>query len=744
MKKINSLLAALVVAAVTGCGGSSSSDPVASVAPSIAQDSAQDPAQDSAQDPAQERAAYLEFLEKNSMLFQANLVADPISGEGTQWRKEFGTPKPAEARDLASVWLFRYPLSTIPMEGSSSSVVSTWGDKEFWAAAGDLGVKLLRTNPVQRAGGIVEKEFTPTVDGFFDRIGYTIAPELGTDEQFKQLVANAKEKGATVGSDLVPTHSGLGPDFWLAAYGYKDYPGLFSMVKIPEEHWGLLPAVSDKWGSEFVSIPNARKLEELGFIPGVFGVADSDPNADQWSGWRALAPIVGADGKTRRSVYAHVFKPEQPLYNWLDPSFAAQRLNINDAANHILNRGVSMLRLDANTFLGLEPQNPGSDASIYLTPLAKVATTEIAMATRKLGGFSYQEFAGPLATLKDFAPNGPDLSYDFFTRAQALYGLINGDAQPLRLAHHFLLEAGIQSNTLIHDMQNHDEITFQMFELGSKGDFQFEGQTLNGGQIRKEIQETMQTTVGAQPYNKLYRAAQDGIATTFAGFIAPALGINDPYNASSTQVDTIRRGHLLVAHANAMIPGVFSFSEWDAVGALPIPLDSVPDKLTSGGDIRWVNRGGVDLMGTSARTTTAIFGLPEAKALYGPLPQQLQDPNSFMSAMKKMLAAREKFGIKDATMNAVPPVPNAGLAVVVMTLPDSSLAITALNYGRQATSVEVDLTQIPPGIPAGTIGGVAAVDAISGQSAGTVSAAGLLKIDLESITGRTIVVKRSS
>lgn len=730
MKKVSSVLSSLLLVVVSGCGGGSSGDASPSAADTVNIAAAE----------SQDSAEYIQFLEQNSMLFRAGLVANPISADGTQWGPEFGTPKPAEARDLASVWLFRYPLSTIPMEGST--VIATWADPNFWTTAGDLGIKLLRTNPVQRAGGIEEREFTPTVDGFFDRIGYDIAPELGTNEQFAQLVANANQNDATVGSDLVPTHSGLGPDFWLAARGYKDYPGLYSMVEIPEEHWGLLPAVDDQWSSEYVTIENAKRLEELGLIPGVFSVADADPNADQWSGWRALAPIVGVDGKTRRSVYAHVFKPEQPLYNWLDPTFSAQRLNISDAANHILNRGVPMLRLDANTFLGLEPQNPSSDASIYLTELARVATNEIAMATRKLGGFSYQEFAGPLATLKEFAPNGPDLSYDFFTRAQALYGLINGDALPLRLAHHFLLEAGVQANTLIHDLQNHDEITYQMFELGSKGDFEYEGQTYNGGQLREQILNTMRSTVGAQTYNKLYRPAEDGVATTYAGFIAPALGINDPYNASPAQVEQIRRGHLLVAHANAMIPGVFSFSEWDAVGALPIPLDRIPNQLTAGGDVRWVNRGGVDLMGTSSRTTTAIFELPEAQALYGPLPQQLQDPNSFMSRMKEMLAAREKYNIKDATMNAVPPVNDSSVAVLAMTLPDSNLAITALNYGREAKNVEVDLTQIPPGIQASALAGAQTVDAISGESLGTVSSAGRLTINLDAIAGRTIVVQR--
>ena len=729
MKKINSLLAALVLAVVSGCGGGSG-DPVASAPPQTAQNT------------AQERVEYLQFLEKNSMLYQANRVAEPISGSGAQWREEFGEPKPKKLRDLAAVWMLRYPLSTIPTD-SASSVISTWADPEFWAAAGDVGIKMLRTNPTQRSGGIVDREFTPTVDGFFDRTGFFTAPELGTDEQYKQLVANARQNGAVVGSDLVPTHSGLGPDFWLAARGYKDYPGLYSMVQIPEQHWGLLPAVSDIWSSEYVTIENAKRLEELGFIPGAFPVADSDPDAKKWSGWRALAPIVDVDGKTRRSVYAHVFKPSQPLYNWLDPSYAARRLNFGDLANNIVNRGVPVMRLDANTFLGLEQQDKSSTATIFLSPLAKVATTDIAMAARKIGGFTYQEFAGPLVTLKDFAPNGADMSYDFFTRAESLSGLINGDALPLRLAHHFLLEAGIQSNTLVHDLQNHDEITFQMFELGSREDFEFEGRTLNGVQLKTKILETMRSTVGSRPYNQLYRPGQDGIATTYAGFIAPALGINDPYKASPTQVEQIRRGHLLVAHANAMIPGIFSFSEWDAVGALPIPLASIPDNLKAGGDVRWVNRGGVDLMGKSSQTTTAIFGLPKAQALYGPLPQQLQDPNSFMSRMKLMLAAREKYGIKDATMNAVPPVDNASVAVLVMTLPDSGgLAVTALNYGRMATNLVVNLTQIPPGIPAEQLSGLGAVDAISGETVGTVSSTGALRINLEGIQGRTFVIKR--
>ena len=51
--------------------------------------------------------------------------------------------------------------------------------------------------------------------------GFELERRLFRD-QLAQLVANAKQNSATVGSDLVPTHSGLGPDCWLAARGYKD------------------------------------------------------------------------------------------------------------------------------------------------------------------------------------------------------------------------------------------------------------------------------------------------------------------------------------------------------------------------------------------------------------------------------------------------------------------------------------------------------------------------------------------
>ena len=684
---------------------------------------------------------YIRWLEERSVLFQADQQDEAISGKGVQWREDYGRPEPAGLIDAASVWLLYYPGSVITSPGKS--VIGTWADPRLWTANHDVGIELLRTNPIQRAGGVRGKEFTPTIDGWFDRIGLDIDPQLGTEEDMKQLSVNAKQQGATIGGDLVPLHTGLGPDFRLAERGYKDYDGIYNMVEIDEADWGLLPRIDDPFGIAHVSRDSAIELKKKGYIPGIIDSADADPEANNWSGWSATPEVTGADGGRRRSVFLHVFKPAQPAFNWLDPTYAARRIQFGDAARNVLDRGVRVLRLDANTFLGLEPRKDGGSAMHYLTPLANVSTTDVAFMIRKIGGWSYQEFAAPLAQLKQFAPNGADMSYDFFTRAEVLYALINGDVLPLRLGHHFLMQAGVPAGTLIHDLQNHDEITFQMFELGAHDDFQFEGRTLNGKTLKEKILDTMRTSVAgdAAPYNLLYRPEKDGVATTFAGFIAPALGVRDPYNATPDEVALIRRGHLLVAHANAMIPGVFALSAWDVVGALPVPVGSIAKELTAGGDWRWINRGGVDLVGANPSADKSAFGMPRAKALYGPLPEQLKSPDSFASQLKRMMAAREKYGIARSQIVAVPSVSDPAVCVLVMTLPDrKDLAITALNYGRQDSSVAIDLATVA-GATGAQVAGRRARDIVAETDEGVVSGSGQLTLELGALSGKTVVLQ---
>ena len=240
------------------------------------------------------------------------------------------------------------------------------------------------------------------------------------------------------------------------------------------------------------------------------------------------------------------------------------------------------------------------------------------------------------------------------------------------------------------------------------------------------------------PYNMLYRPEEDGIATTFAGFIASALEIDDPYHATPEQVAEITRGHLLLAHANAMQPGVFSLSSWDLVGALPLHAEQVAGR-TDDGDWRWVNRGGVDLLGDNPDATESAWGLPRARALYGPVPQQLDDPESFASGLKRMLAARKDYQIHLGELIAVPEPDHNALCLLVLALPGTPrYAITALNFGREGVTEHLDLHLIDR-LPADQLEGRTVSEAVSGHDEGTISDQGRLTITLGPWQGKTLI-----
>jgi trehalose synthase len=281
------------------------------------------------------------------------------------------------------------------------------------------------------------------------------------------MVKTAGDHGAIIGSDLVPLHTGLGADFRLAERAYADYPGLYTMVEIPPSLWKLLPSVTDPCGTALLPVPAAVQLKNMGYIPGTIHSADADPAAQTWSGWSATPEVVGVDGATRRWVYLHVFKPAQPTMNWMDPSFAAYRVEFGDTARHIVDRGTKFLRLDAAPFLSIDPDTNDAMAQTYLQPLSIDGTNDLAYMARKLGGFTYQELNVPVEQLKQYTQYGPDISYDFFTRAEYFHPLITGNVLPLRLEHSLLLQQGVQVGTMVHDLQNHDEITYQLINLGA-------------------------------------------------------------------------------------------------------------------------------------------------------------------------------------------------------------------------------------------------------------------------------------
>ncbi len=187
-------------------------------------------------------SAYVHWLEERSMLHQAQALARRYSGNPIQWQHSYGVPQPRAASARSSVWFTAYPASTISAS-PGASVLATLADERLWNAFQAIGIQAIHTSPMKRSGGVSGRAYTPSIDGNFDRISFDIDPSFGTEAQYKRLVEVARSHGAIVIGDVVPGHTGKGPDFRLAERAYADYPGLYHMVRIEPADWGLLPAV---------------------------------------------------------------------------------------------------------------------------------------------------------------------------------------------------------------------------------------------------------------------------------------------------------------------------------------------------------------------------------------------------------------------------------------------------------------------------------------------------------------------
>src|SRR3712207_2369440 len=155
--------------------------------------------------------------------------------------------------------------------------------------------------------------------------------------------------------------------------------------------------------------------------------------------------------------------------------------------------------------------------------------------------------------------------------------------------------------------------------------FTYHGEQIRGGdlavQVRADLTERL--TGPAAPYNLVFTT--NGIASTTATIIAATLGISDLDDIDDEATERIKKAHLLLAMFNAWQPGVFALSGWDLCGMLTLEQSKVAPLLATG-DTRWIHRSAYDLMGYG---NDHFNGMPRGRSLYGPLPRQLEDPESF-------------------------------------------------------------------------------------------------------------------
>jgi maltose alpha-D-glucosyltransferase/alpha-amylase len=600
---------------------------------------------------------YVQWLEGESVLFEAAELSKKVSGQSAQWNTPYGLPRPLDMVNSHSAWIDTYPQSV--MVRDDESVLQTLGDEELWKVLQEIGINGIHTNPLLEAGGVMlgSDEIYKTIDGGYDPMSLKTAPEFGTDDDFKAFTATARRYGGNVYSDIVPGHEGKGADFRLAEMAYKEYPGIFTMMDIPEDDWSMLPEVVDGRDQVNLSVDEVEALWEKGYIPGqlqrVIFYTDNevDPKITNYG---ATPPVLGVDGKMRRWVYMHYFKNGQPTLNWLDPSMAAQRLKMAEVVKQVVELGATGIRIDAAPFTGVETV-PGEFTTISEGhPLSINGNEQLAMFTRKMGGFSFSELALPYDDTANFKGFGADMYYDFFTRPAASHALIDGNPDFLKLCIELVTDTyGIETREMVHALQNHDAIIYELNHYAKFTDevFTLGEEEVTGGFIYDKILGEMQTAM--DPYDYIMYD-NNYVYSTFVGFVAAVSDVKDPWSIvkGSEDYDRVFKGMQVLTVFNSMIPGIFMASAWDMVGSLPLKVEQVEDLIVDG-DFRWLFRGAYDMMGVADGKNTSAAGLTEPETLFGTLPEQLEDDNSYVRFLQKLLKQRLAYGIQDAVQVGV-------------------------------------------------------------------------------------------
>jgi trehalose synthase len=235
------------------------------------------------------------------------------------------------------------------------------------------------------------------------------------------------------------------------------------------------------------------------------------------------------------------------------------------------------------------------------------------------------------------------------------------------------------------------------FATGHKDDiFSFRRAELTGGELAGKIRnELIERLTGEDaPYNAVFTT--NGIASTTATMIAAALGYPDVTNLCQAQIENIKQAHLLLAMFNAWQPGVFALSGWDLCGMLTLERSKVPGLLALG-DTRWIHRAAYDLMDYRPEATESPSKMPRGASLYGSLPGQLRDPNSFAARLREILAVRTRHGIATSEQVEVPEVSNKAILVMVHRLDTMQIQTTVLNFSSQPIAGRVKSKHLAPG-----------------------------------------------
>ena len=631
------------------------------------------------------------WLEQNSLLYGANKMAENLEGKKSQWQHPYGYPRPYEAMEKASNWLVVYPYSLI--FPSQNSFFSYLGEEKLLSLLQSIGMEGIYLTPIRLSGEVRGNQVYPSSTGEKDPISYLLNPQLGSYDQYLAMTKAAEKKKLSLLGNLLPGQTGKGFDFELALRKYQNYPGLYHLIEIPKKDWHLLPKVPCNEREVSLNPKTIDILQEKGYLVGRLPRNFAFHPDGGVSYWSASDVVIGYDGTPRRWVYLNSSHGKDPILNWLDPSFASQKVVTGSIISALLHEKNTFLKMEMGPFLGIEKNPYASHAFFEGHPLSLTISDLLAQMTRKMGGYSFQDLEVSIPSMKAFLAYGPEFMQDYLLKNAFLHGLLRQNKDLLTLSYSILQKQNLDPVRLIHSLQTSSEFSYEWIDLQENENqtFFFQQKERRSKNIRKILLREDLSLLSNNPYVSL---SDKGVSSTLLGLLAACLKIEDINCLSCLDKENLQKLHLLFAFFSCMQPGIFSLSIWDLVGALPFTRQELKElKLSENSP--WIGKGSIDLLGKNQNQVCSFAGVPRVKTLYPSIPCQLKDPNSFVSVLKNYLKVRKVYNINQASFLGVVSTQHPSLFAYSLRLkPAGQLALVIINLSSCPIQEEISLMEI--------------------------------------------------
>ena len=581
---------------------------------------------------------YVQWLERQSMLGAAPLLAGQVSGTERIWSNSALSKNRSLLLSAAANWLEVDPYTV----GASDSVLAALGGG-LPPLLGQLGIGGLYVSPTGERGDIWQE--VPRVGTADNVTALHFDKAVGTDEDLSRL--QGRLEAAT----------GLGPDFILQARHAPRFDGLYAMISVPRELWGSLPSVPGEWDCLALRPEAVSALQARGLLPPTLlrqKLAWAEPG-----GWAATGEVRGTDGQIRRWVYRFADDPQRPVLLWQDPSGQARRIFSAAIIRHTGLQGQALAGLRLEALFGLDvppPAGEGGAASLSdrLTP-GYGALVAAAREVHRYGGWAVQADALPPSLLAPVLRMGVDFSRDSLTAPAAEYALLSGDAAPLARLLRQAQESGLDQTRLARGLHGWQGVDWRLLR------------DLPGGE---ELVREARRLSGLD-------GEDVRLWTTPTSLAARALGLDAEAALRPENAERLRRASLALLACRAGLPGPLFISLQELTGALDVPRSVSRDILPS--------RGLVPLPDASARSGA----VPSAPLAFGPLREQMAVQDSFLMLTARLLLARQAAGLAQGKLVSVQQA--GGCLALCSSLPEGGYWLTVTNLSGREREFSVQL-----------------------------------------------------